>query len=309
MLGAIPILDEIKNFLAVEKVSVKDLVKWRINRLMTRKDLSFVVPTIDEVDSQFICHNREQPAITWIGHVTFLIQIAGLNIVTDPVWASRMGFEKRLAKPGIPIASMPEIDLVLISHNHYDHLDYRSIKKLKGNPIYLVPKGLKSDFMKKGLTKVKELSWWDSMYHKDAKITFIPSQHWSRRTLFDLNASLWGGWMVEGAKKTVYFVGDTGYHNGFNTIGKKFTIDYVLMPIGAYEPEWFMKQQHVTPEEAVQGYLDLRANFFVPMHYDAFRLADDTPKEALDRLEAKWESAMIAKEKLKILKLGETLKI
>lgn len=147
------------------------------------------------------------------------------------------------------------------------------------------------------------------MFHKDIKVTFIPSLHWLKRTLFDLNGSLWGGWMIEGSSKTFYFVGDTGYHPGFKTIGKRFKIDYVMLPIGAYEPEWFMKTQHVTPEESVQIFQDLDAKYFIPMHFDDFRLGDDTPKEALDRLEGKWERTMIDRQYLKIMKLGETLKI
>ncbi|MEH6948478.1 MBL fold metallo-hydrolase [Bacillus sp. JJ634] len=296
-----------KQFFAVEKVSFKDLLKWRIKRFLKKKDLSFRVPHIDRVKTDFIGNNRQIPAATWIGHSTFLIQMSGLNILTDPVWASRLGFEKRLTKPGVPIESVPEIDIVLISHNHYDHLDFRTLYKLKGNPLFLIPKGLKLTFLKKGFNNTKEFSWWDFMFHKGLKISFIPSLHWSRRTMNDLNHSLWGGWMLEGEKTNIYFVGDSGYHNNFKLIGSKFKVDCVLMPIGAYEPEWFMQKQHLTPEEAVQGYQDLNAHLFIPMHYDAFRLADDTPKEALDRLLKKWKDKELDQENLKILKLGETL--
>lgn len=296
-----------KEFFAVEKVAMKDFLRWQIERVRKKKDLSFIVPHADKLEIELLAQNRHLPSITWIGHATFLIQLSGLNIVTDPVWAKRLGFEKRLAKPGMPIEALPDIDLVLISHNHYDHLDFRSLYKLKGNPLYLLPKGLKSLFVKKGFTNLKEFSWWDVMHHKGLKITFIPSLHWSRRSLLDLNRSLWGGWMLEDTHMTIYFVGDSGYHHGFKTLGSKFTIDCVLMPIGAYEPEWFMKTQHVTPEEAVQSYQDLKANLFIPMHYDAFRLADDTPKEAMDRLLEKWKNSNLSTEKLKVLKLGETL--
>lgn len=296
-----------KEFLAVEKVAIKDLVRWRVERIFKKKDLSYIVPHVDKLETEFLVQNRHLPSITWVGHATFLIQLSGLNIITDPVWASRLGFEKRLARPGIPIEKIPDIDIVLISHNHYDHLDFPSLYNLKGNPIYLIPKGLKLMFVKKGFTNTKEFSWWESLDYRGLKITFMPSLHWSRRTLNDLNHSLWGGWMIENTNMTIYFVGDSGYHNGFKTIGRKFTIDCVLMPIGAYEPEWFMKMQHVTPEEAVQSYQDLNANLFIPMHYDAFRLADDTPKEAIDRLIKKWADRNLAKEKLKLLKLGETI--
>ncbi|WP_391372997.1 MBL fold metallo-hydrolase [Lysinibacillus sp. KU-BSD001] len=296
-----------KEFYAVEKVSFKDLLKWRVERFLKKKDLSFQVPHIEKVDTEFIGSNRQVTAVTWIGHATFLIQMKGLNILSDPVWASRLGFEKRLTKPGVPIEHIPDIDIVLISHNHYDHLDFRTLIKLKGNPLFLVPKGLKITFLRKGLNNTKEFSWWDSMFHKGLKISFIPSLHWSRRNLNDLNKSLWGGWMIEGDKANIYFVGDSGYHNGFKQIGRQFKVDCVLMPIGSYEPEWFMESQHLTPEQAVQGYQDLKADLFIPMHYDSFRLADDTPKEALDRLVAKWHNKRLDMENLKILKLGETL--
>ncbi|WP_052015573.1 MBL fold metallo-hydrolase [Halalkalibacter hemicellulosilyticus] len=285
---------------------MRDIMKWQAERWLKRKDLSYKVPHTKKTKIHEIYSNREFGTITWIGHVTFLIQLSGLNIVTDPVWASRVGFEKRLSKPGIMLEDMPEIDIVLISHNHYDHLHFNSIYQLKGDPLFLVPKGLKRLFLQKGITNVKEFNWWDCMLHKQLELTFLPTLHWSRRSLLDLNKSLWGGWMVKERSKTIFFVGDSGYHPIFKKIGRSYQIDYALIPIGAYEPEWFMKQQHVTPEEAVQCFQELNASTFIPMHYDAFRLADDTPKEALDRLKKAWNKRKGSK-KLMILKLGETL--
>lgn len=298
-----------KKFIAVENPRFRDIFKWRYERLFKKKDFSFSVPHIEQVDHTFLQENRTEASITWNGHVTFLIQLGGINIMTDPVWAMQMGFERRLSEPGLQLSELPEIDVVLISHSHFDHLHYPSIKKLPGHPVYFVPKGLKKQLEKKGLTRVEELSWWESIDYEGIKFTFIPSRHWTRRTLTDLNQSLWGGWMLEGCEKTLYFVGDTGYHDEFNEIANKFSIDYVMMPIGSYEPEWFMNSQHITPEEAVNIYLELGANYFIPMHYDAFRLADDTPREALDRLNESWERANIEQEKLKILKLGETIRL
>ncbi|PZD97551.1 MBL fold metallo-hydrolase [Paenibacillus sambharensis] len=294
---------------AVSKVRAADLLRWRIERLRKKKDLSFRVPVYDRIDNQFIKTNRTESAITWIGHCTFLIQIGGLNIVTDPVWASRMGLETRLAEPGISIGEMPEIDMVLVSHNHYDHLDFASIARLPGKPVYLVPEGLGQLFKKKGYNDVQEFSWWDERVHRELKITFLPSLHWSRRGLRDINASLWGGWMIEYNGVAIYFVGDSGYYHGFELIGKRYKIDYVLMPIGAYEPEWFMANQHMTPEEAVKAYTELNAGMFIPMHYDAFRLADDTPQEALLRVRAAWEQQQLDPNRLHTMALGETLRV
>jgi len=298
----------IEKYTAVQQVRYRDLLKWQKERFSKKKDLTFRVEHVGEDVTPFLHKNQEQTSITFIGHCTFFIQIGGLNILTDPVWATRMGLGKRLHDPGLAIDQLPPIDLVLISHNHYDHLHFGSIKKLPGNPMIFVPKGLAPLFRRKGYSKVQEFSWWDIAEIQDVKITFTPSYHWSRRTLWDLNSSLWGGWVLENKKACIYFLGDSGYHSVFKEIGSKFSIDYALIPIGAYEPEWFMKNQHICPEEAVQCFEDLGAKHFIPMHYDAFRLADETPKEALDRLTAEWEKRQLQKDVLKILKLGETLK-
>lgn len=286
--------------------SLKEIWAWRKERAAKQKDLSFTVPRAERIDIPFLQQNRTETTITWIGHSTFLIQTGGLNVLTDPVWAARMGFEKRLSEPGIPIRDMPEIDVVLISHGHYDHLDFRSLKRLKGNPLCLVPSGLSTLMKRKGMRRAAEYEWWEQERIGNTTFTFVPAQHWVRRTLWDTNRSHWGGWIVRTEhRKTIYFAGDSGYFRGFKEIGEKFSIDYALLPIGAYEPEWFMSAQHVTPEEAVTAFIDLRAKQFIPMHYGAFRLADDTPKEALDRLTAEWNRRRLPEQQLKILRLGE----
>ncbi|MBS4172919.1 MBL fold metallo-hydrolase [Bacillus sp. FJAT-49736] len=282
-------------------------MRWQKERRKKTKDLSYTIPQAADKMEAYLRRNREDCTITWIGHSSFLIQLNGLNIVTDIVWARRMGMEVRLSEPGLSPEHMPEIDVVLISHSHYDHLDIPSLKKLKGNPIYLVPIGLKRYFEKKKFTPVKEFAWWESISIQEVHFTFVPARHWTRRTLTDTNTSHWGGWMIEGNEKTIYFAGDSGYFDGFKEIGGKFSIDYALIPIGAYEPEWFMAPQHINPEEAVQVFLDVKAKSFIPMHYGAFRLADDTPKEAIDRLMNAWEKEGIEKSHLLFLQLGETL--
>ncbi|GAX88851.1 MBL fold metallo-hydrolase [Effusibacillus lacus] len=289
--------------------SFQDMLRWQKERKLKNKDFSFRIPQAENVETDFLRMNRSAGTITWIGHSTLLLQMSGLNILADPVWANRMGFEKRLAPPGIHLAELPDIDVVLISHSHYDHLHFASLRGLKGNPLHLVPEGLGKLFRKKGFRQVEELCWWDQKRIGGVEFHFVPAQHWSRRTPWDTNTSHWGGWVITSAGSTLHFVGDSGYFRGFKEIGQRFDIDYVLMPIGAYEPEWFMSAQHVTPEEAVKAYLDLRADQFIPMHYGAFRLADDTPKEALERLLAEWDRLGLPQSKLKILKHGETLRI
>jgi L-ascorbate metabolism protein UlaG (beta-lactamase superfamily) len=284
-------------------------MQWRKERKQKKKDLTFRLPTVTQPAITFLQSNRSTPTITWIGHSTFLIQLDGKNILTDPVWANRLGMDKRLSPPGIALNDLPLIDYVLISHSHYDHLHYSSLKKLEGNPLFLVPIGLGSWFKRKGFNNTVELSWWEQQTALGLTFTFVPAQHWTKRTLTDTNSSHWGGWIIKSADTTIYFVGDSGYFKGFKEIGKKFAIDYCLMPIGAYEPEWFMAVQHVSPEEAVRAFIDTGATCMIPMHYDAFRLADDTPDEALHRLHKEWVARGLDKNSLTTLIHGETLKL
>lgn len=299
-------MDQVPNI-----ASMKDLRAWRKERRSKVKDHSFKVGQADPKEIAYLQNNRTETSITWIGHSTFLLQISGLNILTDPVWANRMGFDRRLTEPGIRIDDLPPIDLVLISHSHYDHLHLSSLRKLASRSSFkvLVPEGLGSWMKRKGFMEAEELSWWGSTQIGDVTFHFVPAQHWTRRTLTNTNETHWGGWVLENQEESIYFAGDSGYFRGFKLIGEKYRIDTALMPIGAYEPEWFMGKQHITPEEAVQAYLDAGAARFIPMHYGSFRLADDTAREALDRLQAEWERLQLPKEQLKLLLHGETLRI
>jgi L-ascorbate metabolism protein UlaG (beta-lactamase superfamily) len=284
--------------------SLMEFLKWRKERLYKEKDLSFIVPHHTNIDLNYLRGNRTVPSVTWVGHATFLIQAGGVNIITDPVWSGRMGLDKRLSMPGITLDDLPVIDFVLISHGHYDHLHFPSLRRLKGDPRILVPAGLGSLVKRKGFHNVVEFSWWDTVQFGSVEFTFVPAQHWTSRSLWDTNRSHWGGWMIH-ADTSIYFAGDTGYFRGFKDIGERFEIDLALMPIGAYEPEWKMSLKHVSPEEAVKAFIDLKAKAFIPMHYGAFRIADDTPKEALDRLQTEWRKRNLPDEQLKILSLGE----
>ncbi|TVX91748.1 MBL fold metallo-hydrolase [Paenibacillus agilis] len=321
----------------------KQFKRWRSERRLRlrKKDYSYVIPHV-EPNLAALKENRSNTTITWIGHSTFLLQIGGLNIVTDPVWAMKMALEKRLSPPGIPIQDMPELDVVLISHSHYDHLHVVSLRQLvREQTIIIVPAGLKGKLARKGFRNIVELQWWESIQVDQVTVTFVPAQHWTRRSLTDMNRSHWGGYVLERigshvdeiepnfnldeseealekAKSykdtvehvddvsTIYFAGDSGYFRGFKEIGERFDIDVTLMPIGAYEPEWFMSAQHVNPEEALQAFVDVRAKLMIPMHYGAFKLADDTPKEAIDRLMAERERIGIEPERVRLLVLGDT---
>ncbi|GBF72220.1 hypothetical protein PA598K_00458 [Paenibacillus sp. 598K] len=286
--------------------SMADLRQWQKERRTKKKDLSYIVPRV-EPDVKLLATNRSQPTVTFIGHSTFLIQLGGLNIVTDPVWAGRMGFSRRLSAPGVPIEALPPIDVVLLSHAHYDHLHLGSLRRLPGDFEMLVPEGLGQWMRRRGFARVRELSWWSETTVGRVSFSFVPAKHWTRRTPWDTNTSHWGGWIMTLDERRIYFAGDSGYDSLFAEIGARYPgIDVALIPIGAYEPEWFMRDAHMSPEEAVQTYIDLGARCFVPMHYDAYRLADDTAKEAIDRLSAEWVRRGLPSEQLWMLELGRT---
>ncbi|AWB45997.1 MBL fold metallo-hydrolase [Paenibacillus sp. CAA11] len=296
--------------------TLKQFRQWREERRSKKKDYSFVIPNMPP-ELEFLRSNREEPTITWIGHSTFFIQYEGLNIITDPVWAPRMGLQRRLGTPGVPIGEVPQIDLILISHSHYDHMHVSSIRRLYGSETrVIVPAGLKRKMERKGFSRCQELNWWEDITFGNLKLSFVPTQHWTRRTPFDTNTSHWGGFVLEGIGEhregrppVIYFAGDSGYFKGFEEIGSRFAIDVALLPIGAYEPEWFMTSQHTTPEEALQAFVDVKAKLMIPMHYGTFRLADDTAREALDRLEEDRKRRNISEESIRVMIHGETLRL
>jgi L-ascorbate metabolism protein UlaG (beta-lactamase superfamily) len=296
-------LDDVSN-----QKSFNDMLKWMKERRTKIKDLKTQIPQAGKKEASLLKQNKDKPTITWIGHSTFLIQLDGLAILTDPVWARRMGMGKRLTDPGLLPTDIPNVDIVLISHGHYDHLDFASIKRLKGDPVFYIPFGLKSAFTRRGYKKIIEANWWDSFNEEGIAIDFVPAQHWTKRTLTDTNTSHWGGWVLKSAAGTsIHFVGDTGYFRGFKEIAERLSPEIILMPIGAYEPEWFMSDSHITPEDAVKAFMEMNASLFIPMHYGAYRLADDTGPEALGRLFAEWKKAGLVEENLKVLDIGETL--
>ncbi|WP_110945010.1 MBL fold metallo-hydrolase [Paenibacillus phocaensis] len=296
--------------------TLKQFKQLREERRRKRKDYSYVIPNMPP-QLDYLHGNREESTITWIGHSTFLIQYQGLNLITDPVWAMRMGFQRRLCDPGIPIDQLPPIDVIMISHSHYDHMHMASIRRIYGKgTMILVPVGLGRKMRRKGFSCVQEMSWWEQVRIGDVDISFVPTQHWTRRTPFDTNTSHWGGFVLEPVRTKpeekppiIYFAGDSGYFRGFAEIGSRYEIDVALLPIGAYEPEWFMTSQHTTPEEALQAFVDVKAKLMIPMHYGTFRLADDTAREALDRLEADRKQRGISEEKIRLLHHGETLRL
>ena len=267
--------------------------------------------------------NRSEPTLTWLGHSTFLLQIAGLNLLTDPHLTERaspltFAGPRRVVPPALSLKQLPHIDAVLVSHNHYDHLDYSTVRRLSrqaaGSPMFFVPLGLKGWFAGHGMREVIELDWWEQAEHRGLRFHLCPVQHWSARTAWDRDKTLWGGWMVEhweGARHEpafrFFFAGDTGYSRDFLDIAARFApIDLAALPIGAYEPRWFMQVMHINPEEAVRIHQDLRARYSVAMHWGTFVLTDEPLDEPPHKLAAARRAAGVPAEHFFVMQHGET---
>ncbi len=253
-------------------------------------------------------------AATFIGHSTFLVQVGGICVLTDPIWSQRcspvsFAGPRRARRPGQSLDALPGVDLLLVTHNHYDHMDLPTLRRVRRRWAPPTATGLANarHLAKAGIRDVVELDWWQSTELAGARITYVPAQHFSSRTLRDRNRSLWGGFVVEAGGAVLYFTGDSGYCPHFAEIGRRFPrIDLALLPIGAYEPRWFMRQQHVNPEEAVRAHLDLGARRSLGMHFGTFQLTDeaiDAPVRALHEARAR---AGVAEHAFDVLGFGET---
>jgi L-ascorbate metabolism protein UlaG (beta-lactamase superfamily) len=248
-------------------------------------------------------------ALTWIGHATFLIQLGGKSALIDPVMSPRLSsLVRRNVAPGLDWAALPKIDVVLVTHNHRDHMDASTLKRLGGDPVYVVPRGLGTWFERAGLRRVVEMDWWQEEEIEGLHITFVPSQHWSRRSLTDMNATWWGGFVIERGGLRVYHSGDTAWFEGFSLIGERCgEIHAAMLPIGAYAPRWFMRSQHMDPEDAVRAFRALGAAKFVAMHWGTFKLTDEHLGEPPQLLREVWERAGLHDDQRFIPAIGETL--
>ena len=264
-------------------------------------------------DEDLIHSHIEKPRATLLGHSTVLLQYKGLNILTDPMFSERafpvqFAGPKRYTPLALKAEQLPDIDVIVISHNHYDHLDVDSINTLGNDPLWLVPLGLKSWFKDLGITNIKEMDWWDSHHIDDLTITAMPSQHWSRRGLFDMNQSLWASWGFQWPDFTSWFGGDTGYNDiQFKEIGEALgTIDLAMIPIGAYEPRWFMKNQHANPTDAVKIFQDLNAKEAFGIHWNTFVLTAEPIDEPARALALALQKQDIDENRFKAMWIGRT---
>ncbi|MCM2349173.1 MAG: MBL fold metallo-hydrolase [Bacteriovoracaceae bacterium] len=257
----------------------------------------------------------EKVSATFINHSSFLMQLPGLNVLTDPVYSERVSpitwiGPKRVRAPGIPFELLPQIDVVIISHNHYDHLDLETLKMLdaKYHPLFLVPLGDEKHLGKAGIQNVKALDWWEEVRVKDNRFIFTPSKHWSARHLWDKNECLWGSFVIDNGTSKIYFAGDTGYSSHFLDIKRRLGVpDLAFLPIGAYEPQWFMKAYHMNPEEAVLAHKDLEAVKSIAIHFGTFQLSDEAIDGPVKGLKEAMEKHQIPKNDFIILDQGQAL--
>lgn len=296
------------------EASFSEMGPWILKKL---PDAFSSTPTADiprEYNDGTVFAERKPYTATWIGHSTVLIQMEGKTFLTDPVWSKRVGpfswaGSPRVSEPGLPLDKLPPIDFILISHNHYDHLDASTIEELVDrNPDvkFFVPLRVRDWFEERGIRNVEELDWWEGATFQGLKIVCTPAQHFSGRWLNDRNQTLWCSYVVTG-KKRFYFAGDSGYCSHFSAIGKKFgPFDLTLVPIGAFEPRKLMRPVHMDPEEAVKTNLDLRGRKMLGIHWGTFLLADDAPEDAPKKLYEAVAKLQQTKEDYWAVKLGET---
>ena len=239
--------------------------------------------------------SSDEFVVTFINHATVLLQRNGLNIITDPVWSQRVSpvsflGPQRHRDPGIKFEDLPKIDCVLISHNHYDHFDLPTLKKLfrRDMPVVFCPQGVAKLLHKAGFQEIYELDWWQTRSWKGVEFHCVPAQHFSARTPFDRNRTLWCGWVMGFPGDQIYFAGDTGFGEHFRAIRQRFqSLRLSLLPIGAFQPEWFMGPIHMTPEQAIETQRILKSKIAVAIHFGTFALADDGEFEPTDRLRAR----------------------
>lgn len=311
---AIPISDHFdgKRFHNLQKTEAKslwDLLKWRFQRTAPVEDL---MPTAKVLETPKVKNETNDIALTWVGHATFLVQANGMNVLTDPIWSDRcspVSFigPKRVHEPGIRFEKLPPIHAVVISHNHYDHMDIDTLVKLwqRDRPVFIVPLKNRKTLASAGIGNIVEQDWWSSTaLNNGLTITATPAHHWSGRWVIDRNEALWAGYVLRFGEKNVFFAGDTGFSPHFSAIKNRFgNFEIALLPIGAHLPRWFMKDSHLSPADALDAAAILDARHTIPMHFGTFALGDDGFTLAEKELRTLVAGRAI---RLNVLAVGET---
>ena len=271
---------------------------------------SAVTPRSGESHKPKLVSNGEM-GLTFIGHASFFVQIGGQNVMFDPNFAHWLFVLKRLRKPGVQLRDLPPIDLVLVTHAHFDHLHRPSLRSIvhqslrrKGKaPIIVVPRNVLDLVSDIGFSDVIEMDWWESYRHRGLNITHVPSRHWGARVIRDSHRG-YGGYVLRSGKHSIYHAGDTAYFPGFREIGRRLAPELALLPIGAYNPPSF-RNVHADPADATQAFLDLKARWMVPMHYGTFRLSHEPIEEPLQLLEKEARAAGI-EDRVVVMEEGVT---
>jgi L-ascorbate metabolism protein UlaG (beta-lactamase superfamily) len=292
--------------------SFSDVLKWQLNREQGGPWVRDLTPTRTPALPQRVA--SDELRVTFVNHATVLIQIAGINLLTDPIWSERASplswaGPERFRPPGVEFSALPPIDVVLISHNHYDHMDLATLTALRRehDPLFVVPLG-NCHYLEMGdNARCQELDWWQNFeFEPGFLINAVPVQHWSRRGLFDTNQALWAGYMVVASGHSLFFAGDTGWGEHFAEVRQRLgPPDLAILPIGAYLPRWFMSVQHISPEEAVSAHRELEARRSMAIHFGTFRLADEGQEQPVGDLRDSLAAAGLPEDTFWVPENGE----
>jgi N-acyl-phosphatidylethanolamine-hydrolysing phospholipase D len=271
-------------------------------------------PELAQNDGAFLRENAlgSVPTLTWVGHSTLLVQMGHTTFLTDPIWSRTASplpvGPRRYVEPGIEIEDLPDIDFVVVSHNHYDHMDLATLRALdERGTRFFVPLGNRDILEEAGIGQVEEIDWWQSRRVGGVEVYCVPARHWSRRGLFDMNRALWSGWVVVAEDRRFYFAGDTGTFDGFKTIGERLgPIDLAAVPIGAYLPQEMMEPSHLNPEQALEAAVALGARRSVAIHFGTFDLSDEALDEPPHRFREASMRAGRGPDVDWLLRVGET---
>jgi N-acyl-phosphatidylethanolamine-hydrolysing phospholipase D len=308
-----------------EPRGLRDVIRWSLDRRRRNLPPDPEPGSLPMAQPMFATRARAgELGVTWVGHSTVLAQIGPINVLTDPVWSERaspvtFAGPRRFVAAAVDFDALPPIDVVLISHNHYDHLDRATVRALAQRmPAieWMAPLGLARLLRRWGVTQVRELDWWEEATIEtttgELSVACVPAQHFSARGLGDRGRTLWCSWVTRGASGTVFFAGDTAYHPEFAAIGERYgPFDVLMLPIGAYEPRWFMRSVHMNPPEAMRAYAELSSSradapALLPIHWGTFRLTDESLQEPPEWTGRLWREKGYDRGKLWLLRHGET---